>query len=100
MAIARAPQASFDELTLANKELAAALEDREEALQELVPIRKAYQGRDKTAKAIIEQLALEPGTYRCGRFKVGVREDEERHVEFEKGQLHPNHHQRGKGRLT
>jgi hypothetical protein len=84
MAVATAPQLRFMERTLDDTELAAQLEEWQEAKDDLKPYRERFTARDKQVKQVIKELALADGDYRVGRFAIRIREAEERHIEFER----------------
>lgn len=78
------PQQAFDEEPLDKPELAALLARRDEAAVQLAPVKKAYDGLDKQAKAMIEQAELANGSYRCGGYVITIKPTESREVSFER----------------
>jgi hypothetical protein len=79
-------QQAFDEVTIEDADLKAALEARQSAKEKVTAARAEYRFAGDAASGEIAKLELPVGgAVRCGRFRITRRPVEARSVQFETG---------------
>lgn len=71
IALRAVDQIAFDEVTIDDPDIEAALEERQKRKDSLDAVRKVYDGANEAAKVEIQKLELpEGGIARVGRFRI------------------------------
>jgi hypothetical protein len=84
MAVNADPQLSLIDDVLEDEDLEQLLDDWTDAKAALVAPRKRYALVNDQVKAMLEELELDVGEYRCGKFRIRITRSESKQVAFER----------------